>query len=291
MKHILLVLLITTMLASGAFAAINITADVGNEAPSVGAIQLCDGTCEDNKTLDPNTAYTVKVDVSDPNGQADVNTDAFKLEFYVSTDTNGDAADWDHVTLSDEEITTGTADGCTQSGTTYCLQVEAGDWTTKYVNGSSTVWVRAYDNSEAEDSNTAVDALTVNKTFGHTEDATSGTYSAGPNTTGNAITTDQTNSYVITTHNGNSDIDLSITATQLTSGGDTISVGNQKWHTSDAYGSSAGFTGGSDDVMTSWGRGTDPTSASQNIYLWLDVPAAQPAGSYTGTLTYGSVSS
>jgi hypothetical protein len=157
--------------------------------------------------------------------------------------------------------------------------------------GTADIYVRVDDNSGLQDYNEAVEILTVNDSIGHTEDATTGTYSGNANTTANAILTDQSKAYTITTHNGNVDMNLKITATDLNIGVNGIAVGNQKWKLTDEYATSTPFTGAADVVKTVFGRGTDPTSAVQNIYHWLDIPALQPSGQYAGTLTYASVKS
>jgi hypothetical protein len=82
------------------FAAVNVTATVGNEKPTVGQIQLCDGTCAITKSLDPATQFTVKATITDPNGQEDLNLSTLRLEFYTTADDNGGTADWDANTLS-----------------------------------------------------------------------------------------------------------------------------------------------------------------------------------------------
>jgi len=290
MKKILGILLISMMLLGTAFAEVNVTANVGNENPVVGEILICDGTCAMDKALDPATQFTVSVSVTDPNGQSDVNADAFLLEFYKSADSNGATPSWDNVALLN--VAHGTRDGCTETGSVYCLHVETTDWTTKFLAGTATVFVRTDDNSTTQDYNTSPSTITVNASVGHTEDATSGTYTGAPNSSNNAILANTTNAYIETTHNGNVDINVSVTATALDDSVHTpIAVGNQKWYLTNDSGSAVPFTGGADEVKANWGRGTSPTSATQNIYYWLDVPVGQPSGAYTGTLTYSTQAS
>lgn len=290
MKRLLGIVLISMMLLGTALAApVDVTANVGNGNPVVGDIQICDGTCAYTKSLDPATQFTVQATITDPNGQGDINLSTLSLELYASTDTNGQAASWDNVAIT--PVSHGTRDGCTESGSTYCLNVETTDWTTKFVAGSTTAYVTVKDESKASDSNSNA-AITVNSSVGHTEDSVTGTYSGAPNTSNHAILTDQANAYIKTTHNGNVDIDLTVAATALDDSVHTpIAVGNQKWYLTDDSGSATPFTGAADAVKTSWGRGTSPTSAIQNVYMWLDIPAAQPSGAYTGTLTYDSSAS
>lgn len=288
MRKIILGLMVLTMMTS-VLGAVNLTANVGNEAPTVGDIQVCDGTCGYAKSIDPATQFTVQVTIIDPNGAGDLNLETAKLEFYKGSDANGSGDDWDAITL--DGVTTGTRDGCTQTGDVYCLQVETSDWTTKFLAGVSDVYVYIEDGSSAMDSNESVGVLTINSNVSHTEDATTGAYSGSPNSTENAILTSEANAYIITIHTGNVDMNVDVTATQLDKGGDNIPVENQKWYLSDDYGSSSAFTGGADVVKSDYARGTDPTSATQNIFYWLDIPADQESGEYTGTITYSSIAS
>ena len=92
------------------------------------------------------------------------------------------------------------------------------------------------------------------------------------------------NAYITSTHNGNVDLDVTADQSDLVSGDDTIGDGNVSWYLSDEAGSSTPFTGGADEVTGDWARGTDPDSATFDLYMWLDIPANQPAGEYAGTL-------
>lgn len=285
MRKSILALLFAGMIlmsASAMAADVSITATVGNQAPTITFVNVCDGTCAATKSLAPATDVTIEVTVTDPNGAADIDTAEFSVEIYKGADTNGGTPDWDAIVVA---ATSGTRDGCTEAGTTYCLQVDTGDWTTKFLAGTADVYVYAQDNSAAPDSDEETGAITVSSTTGFTPDATTGTYSGSPNTTDNAFDNGQTvNAYVETTHNANVNIDVTADQSDLTDGGDTIGDDNVSWYLSDDAGSSTPFTGGADAVNSTWGRGTDPTSATFNLYMWLDIPANQPAGAYTGTL-------
>ncbi len=276
-------------------AVVNITATVGNVAPSVGQIRLCDGTCALSKTVDPGTELTIEVTITDPNGVGDINTESFYLEIYTDGDANGAGEDWDHnnLYLPTDAISLGTANGCTQWSSVYCITLPTTTWTTKFLNGDANIFIMVDDNSSAGDFNfLTAGALVVNPITSRSEDSTSGTYSGNPNTANNAITTDQTNAYVISTHNGNVNIDVTVRATDLNiSTSVYIGDDNQSWHPTDDGPGSTAFTGAADTVKTAWGRGTYPTSGVQNIYYYLDIPDQQPSGDYTGTLTYNSTAS
>ena len=286
---IFVVLFATLILLSTVSAPVSLTASVGNAKPDITTIEICDGTCSFAKALDPATAFTLKVYATDPNGATDINR--FDVEFYTTADTNGGTADWDANRVYSLQ-STASSQGCTEGSNYYCLVVPATSWTTKFLKGGADVFARVFDDSDDQDANESIGVLTVNATYGTSQDTTSGTYTGSPNTTANPFLSGQTaNANVGTTHNGNTDINVSVVATNLTKGSDTITVGNLKWYLSNTYGSSSSFTGGTDDVQTVWGRGTDPTSATFDLWNWLDIPVSTPAGAYTGTYTYGSVAS
>ena len=292
MNKILATLIAFGMLFSMAFAAVDVTATVGNDAPDVNlsSIEICNGSCALTKSVDPNTALTIKVQISDPNGAADLNLSTLSLVINGRGNPGGTAG-WDKIALS--PVTHGTSLGCNESGDTYCLQVSTGDWTTKYKAGLIDSITVAVSDNQAEPATTSgsfAAELTVNAAVGHSEGATSGAYSGSPGAT-DAILADS-KAYITSTHNGNVDIDVTVTATALTDSVHTdIAVGQQKWFLTDSVGDATPFTGSADAVRLIWGRGNDPTSATQAVYYWLDIPAAQPAGAYLGTLTYNSSAS
>jgi len=296
-KSYLAILFVATVLMAGnVFGAdVNISADVGNDPPTVGLIQLCEGTqcsliADVDNAIDPASQFTIEVTVTDPNGQSDINTESFRLEWYATSDANGSGDDWDAVTL--DPPTLGTRDQCVQTGSIYCLQVDTSDWTTKFIAGLGDVYVYVADNTGEIDSNEAVALFTVNSSYGTVEDTTAGTYAGNPNTTDNAFTSTQTaENSIESANNGNVDINITAQQTDLTSGGDTIGDANISWYSADDAGSSTPFTGGTDLVIGDMNRGNAvaQTSALFNLWMWLDIPQDQPAGTYTGTLTYASV--
>ena len=268
------------------FGAVTLNAGVDASAPKVRAIQICDGTCAYGKALDPATAFTVKVVVDENNG--DIDWTSGVLEFYASTDQNGGSADWDHRILTN--LTYASGQGCTISDggatDTNCITVLASNWTTKFASGDMNVFFRIRDYNGSYDANSGVIA-TVNTSKGISQVATTGSWTAlTANTTNNAISADS-NAYIHTIHNGNTNINVACTATAMTSGANSITVGNLAWkNTAGAPGTD--FTGGADAIQTAWTRGTDPTPASFGNYIWLDVPIGTKSGTYTGSLTYGT---
>jgi len=166
---------------------------VENNNPSVGQIQLCaSGTCALSKTVDPATQLTIKVTVTDLDGQDDLNTESFDVQIYKSLDQNGCTENWDCNKLSivDDNVWIGTWGGCTQTGSTYCINLPNTAWSTKFLNGDANIYVRIDDNSGAMDANfLTAGALIVNKIASRSEDATTGAYT-GSADTNDAILTD-----------------------------------------------------------------------------------------------------
>jgi len=292
-KSILAILFAVAIIATpAAFASdVTITATVGNEAPTVGDIQICDGGCEYSNSLLPATAFTVQVTITDPNGAGDLNLSAAKLQWYTTADDNSTAAGWDVKILSPPA--TGTRDGCVQAGNVYCLQVDADDWTTKFLVGAADVYVYIEDVSGSMDSNESVGGIVVGQTTGFAPDTTSGTYSGSPNSTNNPFASTQTtNAYAVTTHNGNVTLDFTGTQTDLTYQTNTIGDNNISYNTANNAGGSTPFIGEADVVQAALVRDAgSEISNTFSLYMWLDIPASQAAGAYTGTLTINSVAS
>jgi len=236
--------------------------------------------------------------VTDPNGQSDINTESFRVILFHNTDVNSCTEDWDcnAMTLLDDNISLFTANGCTQGGSVYCINVPKSAWTTKFLHGDVNIYVAVDDNSGGFDSNHLdKNAFTIVKTSGRTEDTGNATYSAAPNTTDNKITnTTTSNNYVETTHNGNANIDVTLRATDLNVDASTfIGDGNQSWSLNEDNNGpgSLPFSGPDVTVMADWDRGTYPTSSSLRLYYYLDIPLGTKAGDYNGAIIYGSSAS
>lgn len=284
-------------------ATIPVVATVEAGTLTVGEIWLCDGDCDMPKSMDPDTYFTIKVRITDPNGWNDINTESFSIQFYSFTDTNGCTPNWDcNVTnILDHNIVIGTANGCTHAPATgiYCMTIPTSGWTTKFLNGDANVYISADDNHTGgtfyRDWNALPDnnLWTINQSTGISEDTTAGTYSGVPNTDDvNFVSGQGTNEpYVDSTHNGNCNLELKITASNFTEGIYIMEDGNQSWHLTNMAADSTPFTGGEDTVESAWTRGSDPTSNTQEVYTWLDIPDQQPPGSYDGNMTYNSSAS
>jgi hypothetical protein len=262
---------------------IYLTETPANSAPVIGIILFCDGTCSSTKSVDPATDLTISVEITDPNGQSDV--DATTLALIISSNPSN----WDRIIAS--PVSHGTRDGCVEDGNIYCLQVDSTDWTTKFVAGVTSVKIDVSDTSAEPATQVESSGLTINATVGIVNNATSGSYTGLPAVPYNtvAILTNESNPYITTTHNGNVNINVKITATALSDSVHTdIPISAHYWSlTSDSRDASQ-FTGNADSIKSNWERGSDPISSTADVYMWLNIPASQPAGVYTGTLTYSS---
>ena len=272
-----------------------------NSPPNVGMIRLCDGTCALSKTLDPATAFTVEVAVPDQDGRADVNTESFRVELYTDSDLNSAAESWDHNTMllnyPRDRLALGTANGCVQAGSIYCITVASTGWSLKFLPGDANIYVSVDDNSHVMDYNfLGAGALSVTTQIGTSQDTTSGTYSGDAGTSDTNFLSVQTSSrYIGTTHNGNVTLDLNVVGqhfviTGVTNTGATIKDGNQTWRRAVnlAAGSTA-FTAGAQTIVDDFfARGTYSDSNTVNVYYWLDIPLGSAAGVYDSNLTYGA---
>ena len=283
-------------------AAVNITATVTAGSPTVGQLQICTGTCALSKTIDPNTAFTVEATISDPNGYSDINTESIELELYAFYDRNGCTENWDcnRLAMRDNNIWLGTANGCTHSPSSniYCINVGTNNWSTKFINGDTNIYVTVDDNDTAGVNTHRMDAnwlrdhnsLTVNANLTRSEDTTSGTYSGAPATNYNPFDSGQTvNAYIISTHSGNVTMDVNLTGTDLNiSAVIFIGDGNETWNIANVTAGSTQISPVATAAIPDWNRGSYPDSNTQNLWYWLSIPNQQLSGAYTGTITYSS---
>lgn len=265
--------------------SLSVSATVSLAPIIVGEIQICDGTCAYTKSIDPATEFTVRAVATG----GDLNTDSFDVYFYQTSDTNSCSVDWD--CIQKFAITGATANGCEQTGDVYCLTIPSTDWSTKFISGDADFWVRAEGIGGSDDFNESVGTLTINTSTGTIVDTSAATYSIVPDTAQNAILTDQANAYIISTHNGNVNLDLDVNGDDFSDNGNTIDKSNQKFNTTDNYGGATAIDGTPQNFLSNWVRGTHPSSSIQNLWFWLDCPALQPAGDYNSTLTFGSEAS
>ena len=268
----------------GSPQSLSVSATVSIAPVDIEEIQLCDGTCEYTKSIDPATEFTIKVTMQD---DGDLNT--FDAYFYQTSDTNECSEDWDCVKKL--AVTSANANGCEVAGDVYCLTIEESDWTTKFIAGSADIWIRAIGLTIGDDFNESIGALTINNATATTLDSATATYSIAPNSAQNAILTDQANPYIKITHNGNINLDLNIIGDDFSYNGNTIDKANQKFNTANNYAEATAIDGLAQIFLSDWTKGIYPTSSIQNVWLWLNCPANQPAGNYTSALAIGAEAS
>ena len=270
-------------------------ATILNNKPVVGKIQVCDGSCSLTKTFDPATAFTVRVSVTDVDGQGDVNTESFRVSLYTASDINSSAESWDHnnMTLLDDNISLGTRNGCTQSGSIYCINIPNTAWTTKFLYGDANIYVAVDDNAHAFDANSmTTGGLTVNEIFAIAQDTGAGLFKGAAGTAKNSFESTQTsNSYIRTLQNGNADMNFNNMVSNQEHGAYVIGDDNIFWNTENDPDSGTPFTGGTDRIEGDWNRGVYPVIPTVDLYTWIDIPIDTVAGTYDGNYVCSTLQS
>jgi hypothetical protein len=112
-------------------------------------------------------------------------------------------------------------------------------------------------------------------------------YGSYPPGSGDASTTHVTTA----TTTGNAAIDVNLSGTNMTSGGNSISVSQEHYATSTvAYSSGIALTTTPTLLELTTGKPTaHPSNQAQNIYWGIQIPAGTPVGTYTGQVTATAV--
>jgi hypothetical protein len=279
-------------------STIPLTADVQappSSPPTIQDMNVCaDGSCANYKALDPATEFTIRIKITDPNN--DINYSSLKIKIYKTADDNACALDWDCTQVITPTYANG--NGCTQGNDTNCVIFSSSAWATKFLAGGANIYAYVTDENITPNSadfqktySAGTQGILVNKTTGVTQDSATATYSVVPNTVQNAITTDQTNPYILTTNNGNTDLNISNQGADFTYLTNTITKENQKFNFENNYGAATPMDGTTQLIKNIFERGTYPTSATHSEWYWLSVPAAKPAGAYLSQIIFGSVES
>ena len=97
--------------------------------------------------------------------------------------------------------------------------------------------------------------------------------------------------YISMAPNNSVDVDFCINATNLTSGVNTIALGN--YTLSNSTTSSPPAAADSEAFTEDFVKQIEGVTSSQSVYyrFWLDIPAQQPAGTYTNTVTFKAIES
>jgi hypothetical protein len=286
--------LIVTGLLSFVFVvygdSVSTAVTVGNATPSISATTFNNSAAI---TLTENTTKTTyaTTTVTDANGCSSIY--AVTADFYRSAVS---ATSCDTVGESDENncyprvsctVIGGTCTGGSDTAADYVCSTNLQYYADPTDSGtySAQNWVahiEAGDGTATSTDATAVVELNTLAALDVTSTISYGTLAANSNT-GNV------NSTTTVTNTGNANIDPDISGTDMASGGDTITVGNQE------YSASPFTVGAGTDLST--------TPASLNITLpqrtvgavtddvsWgITIPAATPQGDYTGTNTFTAV--
>jgi len=276
-----------------AMSGLVIAADVttqgtpNNVAPAIAEILVNDSTPA------PGVAFTVSAVVNDDNGVADIYNS--NITCYASTGTEGTDG-WDSIKLLNSSVswTSLNTSAITINGT---FTSSVNYWSSKSIGGTWTCKVYANDSSGA--STMLSTTMTVENSTGITlGDSTCVFDAANPGTNDQqwkcpaAGTRNQT-----ITHNGNIDLNITISGTDLTGQTDSswvITVGNITWNqtTSAVPTTEAGtaLSGSAVDFITLWNRGTLSTRTynATNLTAWLDYPTPLKSQLYQGTITLTS---
>jgi hypothetical protein len=278
---------VIAFVANVAADSVSTSVTVSNATPAVSAVTFNNGTAI---TLTENTTKTVYATstVTDSNGCPTIV--GVSADFYRSgitatgCDTAGEA-DANHCyPVVSCTVVSGSCTGPADTAADYVCSVNLDYYTDPTDTGtySAQNWVATISAGDGVATSTGSGTTEVNtlKALDVTASMNYGTLAAGSNT-------DTANSTTTVTNTGNSTMDPLVSGTDMTSGPNTITVGNQKYSlTSFDY-----------DLAGTALSGT-PTAASLNLaqrtagvvtgnVLWgINVPNGTISGSYTGTNTF-----
>ncbi len=98
------------------------------------------------------------------------------------------------------------------------------------------------------------------------------------------------NSTTTVTNTGNTNIDPDISGTNMTSGGDTIAVGNQEYSSSIfTYGSGTDLSTSPTSLDLTLAKPTSASAVTDDVSWGIAIPGGTPPGNYTGTNTFTAV--
>ena len=264
---------------------------VGNATPSLSSTTFNSGAAI---TLTENTTTTVyaTTTVTDSNGCSEITS--VVADFYRTTitesgcDTAGEA---DNNNCYSEVTCTAVAGTCTGGSDTsgdYVCSVALQYYADPTDSGShsATDWSATFEASDGTASSTTDTAnaeLNALLSLDVTSSIDFGTLSANSDS-------GATNETTTVTNTGNVAMDPELSGTNLTSGGDTILVGNQEYSaTAFTYGAGTDLTGSAVGLDLSLAQPTSGTAPVQDDIEWgIGVDNGQPTGTYTGTNTIGA---
>lgn len=259
------------------FAGQNITrpgeADISNVAPTMGAVSC---TATGTLTCDETTVYC-SATATDTNGDSDFDTGSATGKLFHSSTTNACSSD-DNDCLVDSSCDVTGVDGdndvTVNCSYTFKYWAEPGDWV-----GYVTVDDNSAETATGEDTQSSYFATNIAINITETT-IDFGTLSPG----------DTSGEQQVSIENcGNVMANLSVNGSDMTSGGNTITVDNIQFNSTDEA-----FTALSASIQDLAYELDDMNTSSQNWeYGWfkLTVPTGQPSGTYTNTIKFWSEAS
>ena len=281
---ILVPLVLALVIGIGYGNDVSTTATANNVPPKVIAFSL------PTSEIVPGSSVTIKANISDDNGYADISSAVLKCWGSGQTETSSDS--WDHYTNSTPINTNinSTTNEYTWTFTNTTL------WNHKSINGTWNCKVVATDTNSSTGNSTGT--MTVGTTTGIILSVNSSSAVGYP---GNKSVNLTSMNPITITHDGNININVSASGTNLTGVTNSswkIPVGNIKYNSTYSNpfkGTNLSTT--STAFITNWARGTYDTSkpydgANQtNEYFVIDFPLPLMAQDYKGTITFDSVAS
>lgn len=257
---------------------------VVNAAPTVSNVVLNGGA---NITLTENTTTNVicTATITDDNGGSDI-TSATATVYRTGQGSSCNADD--NNCYQNVSCTLSAPDGNNRYATctvAIWFHAEPTDTGSPWESDNWTCYVLAQDTQNATGSATssAVELNTL-RALDFSSLIDYGTYGPGQ---GDASTTHETTA----TTTGNSAIDVELSGTDMTSDGNSISVGQQHYATSTvAYSSGTALTTTPTAFEVDLPKPTTHPSNSTDIIYWgIQIPSGQPTGTYTGTVTVTAI--
>ncbi|MEZ4156402.1 MAG: hypothetical protein R3B52_00280 [Candidatus Paceibacterota bacterium] len=296
-KNILLAVVISAVMI---FSATLVSADsvstsvtVGNATPSISSVSVNSGS---NITLTEGiiTVATTTLTVTDTNGCGEIF--AVTLDFYRSgitatgCDTSGESDNNNcYAQVTCVVLDSNTCDGGSDTSAAYGCGVPIQYYADPTDTGSFSAqnWVatlKAGDGTATSTDSTGTTEINTLQALDVTASIAYGTLAAGSDSADQNSTTTVTNT-------GNVDMDPQLSGTNMTSGGDTLTVGNQEYD-ADPFVYSAGTDLSTTPTyinITLPQPTNDGNPTTTDTISWgLGVPPATAAGTYTGTNTITS---
>lgn len=279
--------------ATSANQADNVQYAVSNAGPSVSNLSINGGS---NITLNESTTTPVVVTatISDNNSCEDISTATASLyrsgigfgacDNIAENNDNNCYANLSCTVVSSGNTCTGPTDISADYSCTFDLQYFADptDTGTLYSANLWQTYFRTTDNNSLGSSTSGgnVEVLSL-IAFDVTSSISYGGLTPGQSN-------DPLNQIITYTGTGNVGLDFELSGTNMTSGGDSITVDKQKYAlaSSTAYASGTALSTVATEVEVNLQKTTSIVSpATKDVWFGIEIPLATPIGTYTGTIT------